>query len=342
MLHQDAIKQKQQCGQNQWRNSLSLDGHISKRCYRPSNECHTGRAEKRFSTYPKTTHCSNRVKDFSQRNWQNRAFSRNQKSANQLEWRNHYRRWQGRRFSSRERQQFETETGVRVPLTTLQTCLPTAETGSQWIKPLPKFFYQPIPTSGASGLPKIKLTEFSGHPLEWPKWSGRFDVVAHQKPISDTERCYTWRQISRVKQKQQYREWDSVHNHTTMLEINSVRSMQIRCHSQCSIQEITYSSSSSAWRFYEHRQNCKCGCKCGKHFDSNWILIRTRIRRRAKFNNEKTSTERTVVAVYARSSTTESRPDCYQRMAFLQSSNSWELVSTDKLVGWQKQFLKPW
>ena len=35
---------------------------------------------------------------------------------------------------------------------------------------------------------KLKLTEFSGDPLEWPAWSGLFDVVVHQKPISDTEK----------------------------------------------------------------------------------------------------------------------------------------------------------
>ena len=52
----------------------------------------------------------------------------------------------------------------------------------------PQVIYQPVPSSGASGLPKLKLTEFSGDPLEWPEWSGFFDVVVHQKPISDTEK----------------------------------------------------------------------------------------------------------------------------------------------------------
>ena len=32
----------------------------------------------------------------------------------------------------------------------------------------PQVIYQPVPSSGASGLPKLKLTEFSGDPLEWP------------------------------------------------------------------------------------------------------------------------------------------------------------------------------
>ena len=49
----------------------------------------------------------------------------------------------------------------------------------------PQVIYQPLPSSGASGLPKLKLTEFSGDPLEW---SGLFDVFVHQKPISDTEK----------------------------------------------------------------------------------------------------------------------------------------------------------
>ena len=52
----------------------------------------------------------------------------------------------------------------------------------------PQVIYQPLPSSGASGLPELKLTEFSGDPLEWLEWSGLFDVVVHQKPISDTEK----------------------------------------------------------------------------------------------------------------------------------------------------------
>ena len=51
----------------------------------------------------------------------------------------------------------------------------------------PQVNYQQVPSSGTSVLPKLKLTEFSGDPLEWPEWSGLFDVVVHQKAISDTE-----------------------------------------------------------------------------------------------------------------------------------------------------------
>ena len=106
----------------------------------------------------------------------------------------------------------------------------------------------------------------------------------------------------------------------------------------------TYLSSNLARQFYEHRQVSKCGYKCGEQLDSTWIHIRPRSQSRAKFNNEKTfsATERTVVAVYVRSSTTERQPDYFQRVVCLQSCNSWELVSTDKLVVWQKKITKPW
>ena len=74
-------------------------------------------------------------------------------------------------------------------------------------------------------------------------------------------------------------------------------------------------------------------------FNSTWIHIRPRIRR-AKFNNFRKFSlqERTVVAVYARSSTTERQPDCFQRVACLQSVNSWELISKDELIVWPKKF----
>ena len=57
----------------------------------------------------------------------------------------------------------------------------------------PQVIYQPVRSSGASGLPKLKLTEFSGDPLEWPEWSGLFDIVFHQKPISDTEKMQNFK-----------------------------------------------------------------------------------------------------------------------------------------------------
>ena len=89
----------------------------------------------------------------------------------------------------------------------------------------PQVIYQPVPSNVTSGLPKLKLTEFSGDPLEWPEWSGLFDIVVHQKPISDTEKMQYLKTSLTGQAKQQYREWDSAHNHTITLGIYSVRSM---------------------------------------------------------------------------------------------------------------------
>ena len=52
----------------------------------------------------------------------------------------------------------------------------------------PQVIYQPVPRGGSSVLPKLKVTECSGDPLERPEWSGLFDVVVHQKAITDTEK----------------------------------------------------------------------------------------------------------------------------------------------------------
>ena len=45
----------------------------------------------------------------------------------------------------------------------------------------PQVIYQPVPSSGTSQYQAVD-------PLEWPEWSGLFDVVVQQKPISDTEK----------------------------------------------------------------------------------------------------------------------------------------------------------
>ena len=47
-------------------------------------------------------------------------------------------------------------------------------------------FYQP--SGYPSGLPKLKLTEFTGNLLEWPEWVEPFDAIVHQKRLSDTEK----------------------------------------------------------------------------------------------------------------------------------------------------------
>ena len=44
------------------------------------------------------------------------------------------------------------------------------------------------PIGNPRGLPKLKLTEFSGDPLKRPEWAELFDVIVHQKQLSDTEK----------------------------------------------------------------------------------------------------------------------------------------------------------
>ena len=55
-------------------------------------------------------------------------------------------------------------------------------------QPTPQIIYQQVPSDGPRGLPKLKLTEFSGDPLEWPEWCELFDVIVHQKKLSDSEK----------------------------------------------------------------------------------------------------------------------------------------------------------
>ena len=47
---------------------------------------------------------------------------------------------------------------------------------------------QSVQSGVASGLPELKLTEFSGDSLEWPECLVLIYVVGHQKQISDTEK----------------------------------------------------------------------------------------------------------------------------------------------------------
>ena len=51
---------------------------------------------------------------------------------------------------------------------------------------IPQVIYQP--SGGPRGSSKLKLTEFLGDPLEWPDWVELFDVIMHQKRLSDIEK----------------------------------------------------------------------------------------------------------------------------------------------------------
>ena len=42
--------------------------------------------------------------------------------------------------------------------------------------------------AGSSSLPKLKLNNFAGNPLEWPEWSSMFIATVDQRPILDSEK----------------------------------------------------------------------------------------------------------------------------------------------------------
>ena len=42
--------------------------------------------------------------------------------------------------------------------------------------------------SGSSNLPKLKLNNFDGKPLEWPEWSSMFIATVDHRPIPDSEK----------------------------------------------------------------------------------------------------------------------------------------------------------
>ena len=42
--------------------------------------------------------------------------------------------------------------------------------------------------TGSSSLPKLKLNNFDGNPLEWPEWSSMFIATVDQRPVPDSEK----------------------------------------------------------------------------------------------------------------------------------------------------------
>ena len=42
--------------------------------------------------------------------------------------------------------------------------------------------------AGSSSLPKLKLNNFAGNPLEWPEWSSMFIATVDRRPIPDSEK----------------------------------------------------------------------------------------------------------------------------------------------------------
>ena len=65
-------------------------------------------------------------------------------------------------------------------------------------------FQQPVLpqwTVQASSLPKLKMTEFAGDPLEWPEWSSLFNAVIHNAPIDDNAKMSHLKTLVKGKAK---------------------------------------------------------------------------------------------------------------------------------------------
>ena len=56
-------------------------------------------------------------------------------------------------------------------------------------------------TVQTSSLPKLKMTEFAGDPLEWPEWSSLFIAVIHNAPINDNAKMSHLKTLVKGKAK---------------------------------------------------------------------------------------------------------------------------------------------
>ena len=56
-------------------------------------------------------------------------------------------------------------------------------------------------TVQGSSLPKLKMTNFAGHPLEWPEWSSLFNAVIHNAPIDDNAKMSHLKTLVKGKAK---------------------------------------------------------------------------------------------------------------------------------------------
>ena len=187
----------------------------------------------------------------------------------------------------------------------------------------PQVIYQPVPSRGASGI-SGDPPEFSGDPLQWPESSGLFDDVVHQKPISDTEKmqhlktCLTGQAKAAISgtgfSSQSY-----YHACEILCEkygrsdvIVNAQFKKIHTHPP-----IGHDDSTIINRFVNVVTNVENTLtQLGNPSD---------IEAEAGLNSTRRTfspQQRTVVAVYARLPSTERQPDCFQRMACLQSSSS--------------------
>ena len=147
------------------------------------------RADKRFSTYPKTTPLFQPGKRLFSTQLAEPSFLKKPEVRKPLRVTDPPAPLLTRTaFQQQETSAVQDRNRSQSPINNLRNRSAESRNRSTLNYTTPQVIYQPLPSIGASGLPKLKLTEFSGDPLAWPEWSGLFDVVVHQKPISDTEK----------------------------------------------------------------------------------------------------------------------------------------------------------
>ena len=79
-------------------------------------------------------------------------------------------------------------------------------------------FQQPVPpqwTVQTTSLPKLRMTEVAGDPLEWPEWSSLFNAVIHNAPIDDNAKMSHLKTLLNGKAKAAiaglgYTAWDTL------------------------------------------------------------------------------------------------------------------------------------
>ena len=175
-------------GQNQWLNSLSLDGHYLQMLLSTLQRMPHRTVDKRFSTYPKITPLFQPGEGLFSTQLTEPSILKKPEIRKPIRvtdppasplTRTTFQQQGTSAVQDRNRSQS--------PINNSRNRSTESRNRSAMNQTTPQVIYQTVPSNGASGLQKLKLTEFSGDPMEWPEWLGLFDVV-HQKPISDTEK----------------------------------------------------------------------------------------------------------------------------------------------------------
>ena len=234
---QDAIMKKQPGGQNQGLNSLSLDGHYLQTLLSPNFT--QDRVDKRFTTYTKISQLfqpgeglfSTRLREPSVLNKPeiHKAIRVTEPPAPLTRT----------TFQQQGTSSIQDRNLSQSPTNNCRNRSAESKNSRTLNQTIPRVIYQPVPSNGVSGLAKLKLTEFSGDSLEWPEWSRLFDVVVHQKPISDTEKMqYLKTNLMGQAKAATSGVGFSSQSYLSSLGYTLWEVWQIRCHSQRAIQKI--------------------------------------------------------------------------------------------------------